>query len=83
MEISIDTIIALLSLLLGGGGGAGGGAGANEPISINGAKTQQEATDIITDMLMKRGMINGSREFQEAFSKAWADNNIQSLPFGN
>lgn len=62
---------------------AGGGAGANEPISINGAKTQQEATDIITDMLMKRGMINGSREFQEAFSKAWADNNIQSLPFGN
>ena len=51
-----------------------------EPINISGARTQMEATDIITDMLLKRGMVNGSREFQENFNKAWNDNNIKALP---
>jgi len=53
----------------------------DEPINISGARTQTEATDIITDMLLKRGMVNGSREFQENFNKAWEDNNIKALPF--
>ena len=52
-----------------------------EPISVSGARTQTEATDIITEMLLKRGMVNGSREFQENFTKAWEDNNIKALPF--
>lgn len=51
-----------------------------EPINISGARTQTEASDIITDMLLKRGMVNGSKEFQENFSKAWNDNNIKALP---
>lgn len=52
-----------------------------EPVSVSGARTQTEATDIITEMLLKRGMVNGSREFQENFTKAWEDNNIKALPF--
>lgn len=57
------------------------GAGGSEPVTITGAKTQREATDIITEMLLKRGMINGSKEFQDAFNEAWKGNNIQALPF--
>lgn len=52
-----------------------------EPVSVSGARTQTEATDIITEMLLKRGLVNGSREFQENFNKAWEDNNIKALPF--
>ena len=29
---------------------------------------------------MKQGMTNGSKEFQEAMTKAWRDNNIAKLP---
>lgn len=69
----------------GQGGGTkpptGAGAGGAEPVTLSGAKTQREATDIITDMLLKRGMLNGSREFQEAFTEAWKGNNVQALPF--
>lgn len=51
-----------------------------EPVSVSGARTQTEATDIITEMLLKRGLVNGSKEFQENFDKAWKDNNIKALP---
>ena len=56
------------------------GGGADEPIAVTGARTQQEANEMITQALLKRGMINGSKQFQEALSKAWADNNVRSLP---
>lgn len=56
------------------------GGGADEPIAVTGARTQQEANEMITQTLLKRGMINGSKQFQEALSKAWADNNVRSLP---
>ena len=56
-------------------------AATGERVSVTGAKTQVEATDIITDMLLKRGMVNGSKAFKEAFDNAWKDNNIQALPF--
>ena len=59
---------------------AGSVAKGGEPISISGAKTQMEATEIITEMLLKRGMVNGSKEFQENFDQAWMDNNIKGLP---
>lgn len=52
----------------------------NEPISVTGAKTQTEAAEIITNMLLKRGMVNGSREFTEAMTEAWKANNVQALP---
>lgn len=56
------------------------GTPSNEPISVTGAKTQTEAAEIITNMLLKRGMVNGSREFTEAMTEAWKANNVQALP---
>jgi hypothetical protein len=44
------------------------------------ARTQNEAQEIIAKQLMGRGLINGSKEFQEALTQAWKDNNISSLP---
>ena len=53
----------------------GGGA-----ISIDGAKTRTEAYDAITDVLVAQGLQPGSKEFGDAMSQAWKDNNISSLP---
>lgn len=58
-------------------GGAGGGAFT---IDISGARTRSEAQDIIATALMQQGLTNGSDKFQEAMDKAWADNNVSSLP---
>ena len=49
-------------------------------IDVTGAKTRTEATEMITQALLKQGIINGSKEFQEAMTKAWKDNNIEALP---
>ena len=57
-------------------GGGGGGA----VVDVSAARTQTEAQDIIAQALMKQGMTNGSKEFQEAMTKAWRDNNIAKLP---
>ena len=60
----------------------GGGGKGNEPHLTNvlGAKTQTEASDIITKTLTTKGLTRGSSEFQAEFNKAWMDNNISSLP---
>jgi uncharacterized small protein (DUF1192 family) len=49
-------------------------------IDVTGAKTRTEATEMITQALLKQGIINGSKEFQEAMTQAWKDNNIAALP---
>lgn len=64
-------------------GGAGtkpqGGNGSGS-IDISGARTQDEAYEAIASSLMAQGMTIGSNEFETAMSKAWADNNVKSLP---
>lgn len=55
-----------------------GGGGSLLDVSM--ARTQNEAQEIIARSLMQQGMLNGSKEFQEAMNKAWADNNVSSLP---
>lgn len=50
-------------------------------IDVSGARTQVEAQEMIAQTLMKQGLINGSKEFQEASTKAWKENNCQALPF--
>ena len=65
--------------------GSGGGDGGNgrkdlQTIDLSGAKTQNEAYEVIAKSLMERGMVNGSREFVDAMNKAWSDNNVKSLP---
>lgn len=49
-------------------------------IDLAGVKTQTEAQELIAQTLMKQGLTNGSKAFQEAMNKAWADNNISALP---
>lgn len=66
------------------------GIGTNPPVTrtqegaividLAGVKTQTEAQELIAQTLMKQGLTNGSKAFQEAMNKAWADNNISALP---
>ena len=66
----------------------GGGSGAPKVvqtdngivIDVTGAQTKTQATEMITQALLKQGITNGSKEFQEAMTKAWQDNNIEALP---
>lgn len=49
-------------------------------IDLSGVRTQNEAQELIAQTLMKQGLTNGSKKYQEAMDKAWIDNNIMSLP---
>ena len=49
-------------------------------IDLTGVRTQTEAQELIAQTLMKQGIVNGSKAFQEAQTKAWTDNNISALP---
>lgn len=61
--------------ILGGGSGAGG-------VDISGARTQDEAQEIIARQLMQQGKVNGSKEFSDAMAEAWKANKdvIRALP---
>ena len=63
----------------GGQGGNGGGSGT---VDISGARTQDEAHEIIAKQLLAQGKINGSKEFEDAMQKAWSDNRdiIKAVP---
>lgn len=63
----------------GAGSKPQGGSGSGT-IDIAGARTQDEAYEAIASSLMAQGMTIGSNEFEAAMSKAWADNNVKSLP---
>lgn len=55
-------------------------AGNVTSVSISGVKSQAEASDAIRDALMAQGLAYGTRAYTEAFDRAWADNNVKSLP---
>lgn len=63
-----------------GTGGQRGGQEDGQTYDLTGARTQTEASEIITKQLLAQGKVIGSKEYQEAFGKAWKDNNIKSLP---
>lgn len=52
----------------------------NIVIDLTGVRSQNEAQELIAQTLMKQGLTNGSKAFQDAMNKAWADNNISTLP---
>lgn len=58
----------------------GSGGGNNVTIDVSGAKTRDEAYEFIAKSLMQQGMLNGSKEFDDAMKQAWKDNNISKLP---
>ena len=64
----------------GGTSTPNGGATGGAAISIEGAKTRTEAYDAITNVLLSQGLQPGSKEFGDAMTQAWKDNNISSLP---
>lgn len=64
----------------GGTGAPSGGGGGGSAVSILNARTQTEAQEAIHAQLMQQGLINGSREYQDAMTQAWKDNNVASLP---
>lgn len=57
-----------------------GGQHGDVVVDISGARTRNEAYEAITQSLMQQGLVYGSKEFDEAMSKAWKDNNISALP---
>lgn len=58
----------------------GGGGGTGLPVDVSMARTQNEAHEIIAKSLMQQGMVNGSKEFQDAMTQAWKDNEVSKLP---
>ena len=63
----------------GGKTTTGGGSGT---VDVSGAKTQDEAHEIIAKALMAQGKVNGSKEFADAMAAAWKENAdvIKTLP---
>lgn len=49
-------------------------------LDLSGVRTQTQAQEVIAQTLMKQGMTNGSKAFQEAMTQAWKDNNVSALP---
>lgn len=49
-------------------------------LDLSGVRTQTEAQEVIAQTLMKQGLTNGSKAFQDAMTQAWKDNNVKSLP---
>ena len=66
----------------GSQGGGTGGQGSGGTVDLTGARTQDEAHEIIAKQLMAQGKINGTKEFDDAMTQAWKDNRdtIKALP---
>lgn len=62
-----------------GGGTGGQGSGT---VDLSGARTQDEAHEIIVKQLLAQGKVNGTKEFDDAMAQAWKDNReaIKALP---
>lgn len=67
---------------IGTGTGTGTGTETGNAVDISGARTQDEAHEIIAKQLMAAGKINGSKEFDEAMAEAWKANHdvLKTLP---
>lgn len=59
---------------------AGGGSGSGATVTIAGAKTRTEAYDAITATLQGQGLQVGTKQFDDAMTAAWKENNIAALP---
>ena len=66
----------------GSQGGPTGSGGGPASVDISGARTQNEAHEIIAKALMAQGKVNGSKEFADAMAQAWKDNKdvLKTLP---
>ena len=82
-ELNAMGVLDLGRKQTGAGSGAGSGDGdGGGSMDISGARTQSEANNIISKALMAQGMTIGSKQYQDAFDKAWKENSatLKSLP---
>jgi hypothetical protein len=49
-------------------------------VDLTMARTQSEADDIIHNQLSTRGLLRGTKAYQEAYDAAWKYGNVSSLP---
>lgn len=63
-----------------GTGGKGKNGGNGGTLDISSARTRIEAGEIIAQQLMAQGLTRGSEEFDKAYTDAYRDNNVNSLP---
>lgn len=58
------------------------GQGSNGTVDLTGARTQDEAHEIIAKQLMAQGYVHGSKDYETAMNKAWKENHdvIKALP---
>ena len=49
-------------------------------VDLTMARSQSEADDIIHNQLSTRGLLRGTKAYQEAYDAAWKDGNVSSLP---
>lgn len=67
--------------MTGGGTPLSGGSPKSEvAIDLTGVTTQTQASEVITKSLLAQGKVIGSQAYQDAFDKAWKDNNVKALP---
>ena len=57
----------------------GGGGGATL-VDVSIARTQNEADNIIHNVLNQQGLVRGTKPYQDAYNQAWKDNNVSALP---
>lgn len=63
-----------------GTGGKSKNGGNGGTLDISSARTRIEAGEIIAQQLMAQGLTRGSEEFDKAYTDAYRDNNVNSLP---
>lgn len=64
----------------GGTKGKGGSSKGASLVDLTSAKTQVEASDIISKYLLANGLTRDSQEFADQFMQLRADNNVANLP---
>lgn len=81
METSIKDALETGHEQKGGGTkGKGGPSKGASLVDLTNAKTQVEASDIISKYLLANGLTRDSQEFADQFMQLRADNNIANLP---
>lgn len=80
----IGDVLDLGKQQAGGGtkpaGGTGGAGGAGSSLSLSNAKTQVEADEMATEFLMSKGLVRGSKEYNEEFTTIRTENEVEKLP---
>lgn len=79
-ELTALGVVAGQRKQTGSGNKGGNNNGGNGGFDISGARTQNEAYEMIAQSLFAKGLTNGSKEFDAEMQKAWTELNISKLP---